>query len=356
MATAAKDMWVANLIEPWKGDQSSVPVHEFFEAIDEAAEMGRLSAKDKVRLARLKLRGVAKSFYSTQPELKGDDIEYVDFKTAFVQRFKEKQTDQYNYTRLQNASQEKDESPEMYLDRLRKLCQRTVQHTGNPVEQAILNREAEKRLLAAFISGLRGIPGKHVRLQMPDTIDKALNMAIVATNVETSERDGNRNERASKQNVFAVRGDRGKFQGPSVWNPRSKSQEGNYRVGSGFTSTGQYPRGRGAWKGTRSFRTESRTSVRDGAAPGMGVGLYRGTSAGGGAAPAIVRAGSRTFAGEGSASGPKNDDDRYARCDLNGPQCYNCGLYGHFRRECRRGREGCPGSRRNHPNGIGKAN
>jgi hypothetical protein len=45
----------------------------FFEAINEAAEMGRLSAKDKLRLARLKLRGVAKSFYSTQPELKGDE-------------------------------------------------------------------------------------------------------------------------------------------------------------------------------------------------------------------------------------------------------------------------------------------
>jgi hypothetical protein len=51
MATAEKDMWVANLIEPWKGDQSSVSVHDFFEAIDEAAEMGRLSAKDKLRLA-----------------------------------------------------------------------------------------------------------------------------------------------------------------------------------------------------------------------------------------------------------------------------------------------------------------
>jgi hypothetical protein len=62
MATAAKDMWVANVIEPWRGDQSSVPVYEFFEAIDEAAEMGRLSIKDKLRLARLKLRGVAKLF------------------------------------------------------------------------------------------------------------------------------------------------------------------------------------------------------------------------------------------------------------------------------------------------------
>jgi hypothetical protein len=173
MATAAKDMWVANLVESWRGDQSSVPVHEFFEFIDEAAEMGRLSAKDKLRLARLKLKGVAKAFYSTQPELKGDEIEYADFRAIFVQRFKDKHTDQYDYTRLQNASQMKDESPEMYSDRLRKLCQRTVQQTENPAEQAILNREAHKRLLAAFISGLRGVPEKHVRLQMPDTIDSA---------------------------------------------------------------------------------------------------------------------------------------------------------------------------------------
>ena len=356
MATVAKDMWVANLVEPWKGDHSSVSVHEFFEAIDEAAEMGRLSSKDKVRLARLKLRGVAKSFYSTQQGLKGDDVEYADFKANFVQRFKDKQVDQYHYTRLHNASQEKDESPEMYLDRLRKLCQKTVPQTENPVEQAILNREAEKRLLAAFISGLRGVPGKHVRIQMPDTLEKALNMAVVATNVETNERNNNQNDRASRQNVFAVRGDREKLQGPSVWNPQRKIQEGSYRAGRGFTSTGQYSQGRGAYTGTRSCRTESRTSVRDGAAPGMGVGLYRGTSAGGGAAPAFVRAGSRTFAGEGTASGPKNDDGRYAHRDLNGLQCYKCGLYGHIRRECRRGREGCPGSRKNHPNGIGKTN
>jgi hypothetical protein len=76
--------------------------------------LGWLSAKDKLRLARLKLRGVAKSFYSTQPELKGDKAEYTDFRAAFVQRLKKKQRDQNNYTRLQNASQEKDDGPEMY--------------------------------------------------------------------------------------------------------------------------------------------------------------------------------------------------------------------------------------------------
>ena len=48
MTTTTKDMWVDNLVEPWKGDSSSMSVIDFFEAIDEAAEMGRLTAKNKV--------------------------------------------------------------------------------------------------------------------------------------------------------------------------------------------------------------------------------------------------------------------------------------------------------------------
>jgi hypothetical protein len=55
--------------------------------------MGRLSAKDKVRLARLKLRGAARIFYASQPELRADDISYADFRAAFVNRFKDKHTD-----------------------------------------------------------------------------------------------------------------------------------------------------------------------------------------------------------------------------------------------------------------------
>jgi hypothetical protein len=47
MAAATKDMCIANLVDRWKGDSNSIPVVEFFESINEAAEMGRLSSKDK---------------------------------------------------------------------------------------------------------------------------------------------------------------------------------------------------------------------------------------------------------------------------------------------------------------------
>jgi hypothetical protein len=45
-----------------------------------------------------------------------------------------------------------------------------------------------RRLLAAFINGLIGASGKQIRLQMPETINKALNMSIIATNAEKEER------------------------------------------------------------------------------------------------------------------------------------------------------------------------
>jgi hypothetical protein len=82
MATATGDIWVANLVELWKGDSNSIPVIEFFLSMNEAAEMGRLSLKDKVRLARLKLRGAARMFYLAQLQLRADDITYEEFRAA----------------------------------------------------------------------------------------------------------------------------------------------------------------------------------------------------------------------------------------------------------------------------------
>jgi hypothetical protein len=72
--------------------------------------MGRLSSKDKGRLARLQLRVAARILYSAQPKLRADDVTYEEFQATFVTAFKDKHTDHYHYARVQNASQEKNES------------------------------------------------------------------------------------------------------------------------------------------------------------------------------------------------------------------------------------------------------
>ena len=354
MTTATKDMWVANLVEPWKGDSSSMSVTEFFESLDEAAEMGRLTMKDKVHLAKLKLKGIAKAFYSAQPELRADDITYAAFKAAFISRFKDKHTDQYHYNRVQNATQEKGESPEMFLDRLRKLCQRTVRISDNAVEQAVINQEADRRLLAAFINGLQGLPGKHVRLQMPDNVDRALHMAIIATNADNEEKALGTADRGNNVKVFAVRGSRGNAPVNRYEGPRGKIQWSGTRGAGSQHSTGltQYSR---RVDGTYSDRTGRRTptDARDGrrrdsftdAGDGHGRDSFTGAVDG-----------RRGYLRDNTTSGPKNDDDRYAPRRPCGIRCYNCGLVGHTRSSCPRGhpptdaRDG----RRRDLNGIGR--
>ena len=273
--------------------------------------MGRLTAKDKVHLAKLKLRGQAKIFYTAQSELRADDVTYATFRTAFVNRFKDKHTDQYHYSTLQTASQEKDESPEVCLDRLRKLCQRTIRRSDNAVEQAVINLEADRRLLAAFISGLIGTPGKHVRLQMPEKIDTALNMAIIATNAEKEEKALAREDRGANTKVFTVGGNRNDALGNRDRDrkPRGKFQwSGNRGAGGSYHGIGTYStREDGTNSGRNDYRTPLQSDVK-------------GRTKGGGA-----------------ESGPKNDDDRCAPRRPYDIRCFNCGLKGHIRRDCPRG-------------------
>ena len=97
-------------------------------------------------------------------------------------------------------------------------------HSSNdPVEQAVINR-ADRRLLAAFINGLIGVPGRQVRLQMSDTIDKAMNMAIIATHADTEDRALQREDRGVNRRVFGVRGDRVETPLRNDSRPRGKFQ------------------------------------------------------------------------------------------------------------------------------------
>ena len=198
------------------------------------------------------------------------------------------------------------------------MCQRTVRFSEDPVEQAVFNQEADRRLLAAFINGLIGVPGKQVRLQMPETIDKALNMPIVVTNAEQEEKAVGREDRGSSAKVFTVEGSRGKTQNRRYIQPRNRFQWSRDRGAVSQRWAGQTQSTR--VDRTHSYRTDRRTPLPC----------------------ATIQ-----ITGWGAASGPKNDDDRFAPGRPRDIQCYNCEPFGHIRNRC-------PGGQGRNLKGMGR--
>jgi hypothetical protein len=64
------------------------------------------------------------------------------------------------------------------------MCQRTVRKVHNEGTQRIFNEEEERRLLAAYIHGLRGIVGQQVQFQMPSTMEQAVRLPVTVENTE----------------------------------------------------------------------------------------------------------------------------------------------------------------------------
>jgi hypothetical protein len=116
--------------------------------------------------------------------LSNDECSYVELREHLVNRFSEKMPAQYHYTKLQDATQEKGESVEEFADRCRRLCQRTIRRVGDEATQRIINEEAERRLVAAYINGLGGIIGQQLRFRMPNTLDEAVEIAVTVSNAE----------------------------------------------------------------------------------------------------------------------------------------------------------------------------
>jgi hypothetical protein len=179
-----KDVSLVTEIQTWTGETIGKTVHEFFAQIDTLAKVSGWTSEDKALIVKAKLQGLALQFLSGRGELAQDSCSYEDLKQALVDRFSDKLPDQYYYTRLQDAAQDRDESAEEFGDRCRKLCQRTIRKVQDEEVQRIVNEEAERRLLAAYIHGLRGVVGQQVQYQMPVTMDQAVKLAVTVENAE----------------------------------------------------------------------------------------------------------------------------------------------------------------------------
>jgi hypothetical protein len=64
------------------------------------------------------------------------------------------------------------------------MCQRTIRRVQDEEKQRIINEEVERRLLAAYIHGLKVVIGQQVQFQMPSTMEQAVRLAVTIENVE----------------------------------------------------------------------------------------------------------------------------------------------------------------------------
>jgi hypothetical protein len=89
-------------------------------------------------IAKAKLQGLAFQYLNGKEELLKDFCPYTMIKRAFIERFADKLPDQHHNTQLQDAVRGKNESAEVFGDRCRKLCQKTVRKVDNEAIQIIL--------------------------------------------------------------------------------------------------------------------------------------------------------------------------------------------------------------------------
>jgi hypothetical protein len=58
----------------------------------------------------------------------------------------------------------------------------------DPVAQRVHNENAERMILATFVTGLKGIPGRQVRYANPQTLEQALQIALFVQEAERQEK------------------------------------------------------------------------------------------------------------------------------------------------------------------------
>ena len=83
---------------------------------------GRWTQEDSVKLATLRLLGPAKAFYNSNLDLHAADVTWERFKGAFREMFRDVCPDQFYFSKLQLAKQERNEGSQEFADRCRNLA------------------------------------------------------------------------------------------------------------------------------------------------------------------------------------------------------------------------------------------
>jgi len=151
-----KDLSLLSLVPNWSGGESAPPIQEFFDNIEGSAAIGNWTQADMKQVCALKLTDAARALYSATPELRSPNTHWQDFKSRFLQRFRDVSSAQYHCGQLYVANQKKTETAQEFLDRCRLLAKRTVPCTTDPLFQQAGRTTAVVCLYQGFNRYCRG--------------------------------------------------------------------------------------------------------------------------------------------------------------------------------------------------------
>jgi hypothetical protein len=92
------------------------------------------------------------------------------------------------YMKLETARQARNENPQEFGYRCRALAQKITCKVDDPVTHRVNNENAERMLLASFVAGLSGEPGRQTRFAKPSNLSQALRIALAVQEAESQEK------------------------------------------------------------------------------------------------------------------------------------------------------------------------
>jgi hypothetical protein len=148
--TTTKYLSLLTLVPKWLGTEKSGSLEEFLSAVENMAEMGNWSKRDKVRIATMKLEEAARVFADSAPEISGGEVSWADFKNALQQRFRDPRTDHFHFLQLVSVKQKMGESVLSFAVCVRTLGKKITSTSDDPAVLKACNEQADRMVLAAF--------------------------------------------------------------------------------------------------------------------------------------------------------------------------------------------------------------
>lgn len=174
-----KNLGLQSMVAAWSGEDT-VTVAEFFEGVDLVARCGNWEDQDKALVVRMRVTGAAAAFLASRADLRRPETTYADLRRALEVRFRDGVKPEQYLLQLSSLTQAADEGIGPFADRCRRVGEKAQGSESTPQEQAAARRQIDKVVLAAFLRGLRGEVGRFLRLNPPETLEEAVQKAVLA--------------------------------------------------------------------------------------------------------------------------------------------------------------------------------